>query len=132
MNRLAEQIAVVAFASLALSATAHAHHGYAQYDRCASVTIEGEVQRVEWANPHVLLDVKAADATYRIEWLALQQLQRAGYDSGVLKTGDHVLITGSMNRDPEAKMMTLLTQVSRPSDGWAWSRPTSTVCATAQ
>jgi hypothetical protein len=120
------------FASLALCSTARAHHGYAQYDRCAFDTIEGAIESVEWANPHIVMSVKTAETTYRIEWLALQQLQRAGLDSGVLKVGDRLLITGSKNRNPELNVMTLLTEISRPSDGWRWSRPKTEVCATAE
>lgn len=118
------------FAAMLLSAAAEAHHSYAQFDRCTSYTIEGDIDAVDWINPHIIFSLKTAETTYRVEWFALQQLARVGLQSGVIKTGDHVLLTGSKSRDPAVKMLALLTAISRPSDGWTWSRPTTDVCRT--
>jgi hypothetical protein len=104
--------------------SAGAHHSYAQFDRCQSVSIEGEIERVSWANPHVVITLRADDSqTYRIEWFDLQGLARAGIATGTLQPGDRVVVTGSESRDTERKIVTLLTEVRRAGDGWSWSRP---------
>ena len=106
----------------ASSAPAHAHHNYALYDRCNSVSLEGEIASIEWTNPHVLIDLRTGDATYRIEWAALPQLAQAHVSTDALKVGDHVVIIGSVMRDPEQKVMSLVSEIRRPSDGWSYAR----------
>jgi Family of unknown function (DUF6152) len=106
-----------------LSESAAAHHSYAQFDRCTNVTIKGEISDIAWANPHIVITIDSADAPrYRVEWFDLSSLRRAGLATGALTAGDEVVITGARNRDPDARVMTLLTELRRPSDGWRWSR----------
>lgn len=131
MNRSTTRISLATLAALTLTATASAHHGYSEYDRCEFATVEGEILRLEWGNPHVLVSLKTADTTYRVEWATVDQLRRANVEDGALKVGDRVVITGSKNRNPELNIITLLTSVSRPSDGWSWSRPRNQVCKSA-
>jgi hypothetical protein len=102
---------------------AHAHHSYAQFDRCKSVALEGEITNVEWVNPHIVIDLKTKDVpAYRIEWFNLWQLGQAGIAAQTLKPGDHVIITGNAWRDPALKLLSLVSEISRPSDGWNWTR----------
>ena len=103
---------------------APAHHSYAQFDRCHPVALEGDIQNVQWVNPHIVIDLKTVDAkSYRVEWFNLPQLQNAGLGTETLKSGDHVVITGSATRDPQLKLLSLVTEIRRPSDGWSWTRP---------
>src|SRR6478735_6772709 len=130
MNLSRIRISLAVLAALTLTATARAHHGYSEYDRCEFATFEGEILRLEWGNPHVLISLKTAEITYRVEWATIDQLRRANVEDGTLKAGDRVVITGSKNRNPELSVITLLSSVSRPSDGWSWSRPRNQVCKT--
>ena len=101
----------------------HAHHSYALFDRCTSVTLDGQIENVEWANPHIVINLKMNDGqTYRVEWFSLQQFENAQLAPRVLKAGDRVVITGAAMRDPATKVMSLLTEISRASDGWNWTR----------
>jgi hypothetical protein len=131
MNRSATRISLATLAALTLTATASAHHSYAEYDRCEFATVEGEIARLEWGNPHVILSLRTAEATYLVEWQTVDQLRRANVEDGALKIGDRIVITGSKNRTPGLNKITLLSSVSRPSDGWSWSRPRNQVCKTA-
>ena len=107
-----------------MCAPARAHHSYAQYDRCSNVSIEGEIQHITWSNPHVVIILKTEKSVdYRIEWFNVQRLARYGIGQETLQAGDRVIITGSENRDPEEKIVTLLTGLNRTSDDWFWSRP---------
>lgn len=119
---------IVALAALALGAAASsaalAHHSYTQYDRCRSITLEGAIERVLWANPHVVVTLGLDDGrTYRVEWFDPRRLAREGVHDGALETGQRIAVTGSTNRDPALEIMTLITEVRRASDGWHWSRP---------
>ena len=104
-----------------------AHHGYAEYDRNAPVTLEGTVKHILWANPHVVLTLETeTKGDYSVEWNAVFQLARFGIKSDSVKEGDRLLITGSINRNPEKRILTILQEISRPADGWHWENPNRT------
>jgi Family of unknown function (DUF6152) len=93
------------------------------FDHCTSTTLEGEVDNIEWVNPHIVLYLRTRDvASYRIEWYSLLQLQREGIATETLKVGDRVTITGHAMRDPNLKVLSLLSEIRGPA-GWAWTRP---------
>lgn len=56
-------ILVVAVAILG-AATVSAHHSYGAFDQEHPVIIDGDVTRVTFANPHVIITVQATDAEY--------------------------------------------------------------------
>ena len=116
--------ATMALIMLATPSIAPAHHSIARFDRCHLFTVAGEVARVSWHNPHVEFTVQSSGGTtYDVLWLNLQQLKRDGVELGVLKVGDRVEITGAKQPEDNLRMITLLTGIWRPSDGWRWSRP---------
>jgi Family of unknown function (DUF6152) len=117
---------ILAFALTAsgLSSSAGAHHSYAQFDRCHPFTIEGQIERVTWGNPHVEISLRANDGMmYTIVWLNLQQLKRDGVPKDLLKVGDRIQISGAKQPEDKLRLISLVTAIDRPSDGWQWSRP---------
>jgi hypothetical protein len=60
---------------------------------------------------------------YAIEWSAVSQLARQGIRTVPVKEGDRLLITGSVNKNPEKRILTILREIRRPADGWAWEAP---------
>lgn len=108
----------------AICGAASGHHGYAGYDRCKRFTVAGEIERISWANPHVVFTLRVDDSTsYLVQWLSVEALARTGVKVGALGAGDRIVVSGSANRDPRIHIVTLLTDVERPRDGWEWSRP---------
>ena len=106
------------------AAAAFGHHGYAEYDRTARVSLEGIVQSVMWGNPHVLISLQTADrGSYRVEWGSVFQLSQTGIHGIPIKAGDRLIVTGSVNRNPEKHILTLVRAVSRPADGWHGTDP---------
>jgi uncharacterized protein DUF6152 len=136
-------IAALAMA-FAWSLPAGAHHSHPIfYDSCTSLTIEGEVESVQWKNPHVLIDLIANDGqAYRAEWTSAGILDRTSVEPP--KAGDRVVVRGNPMRDeasirarfpsltlgPRAKPVVDLVQIRRVSDGWNWARaePASQDC----
>ena len=107
-----------------LSSSARAHHSYAQFDRCHPFTIEGKIERVTWGNPHVEIALETDDGTmYTIVWLNLQQLKRDDVPRDALKVGDRVQVSGAKQPEDRPRIITLVSTIQRPSDGWEWSRP---------
>jgi hypothetical protein len=102
--------------------SAVAHHSYGEYDRDKMVTLEGAVKTVSWANPHVLITLQTDNqGDYTVEWNALVQLYRQGLKPGTVKSGDRLAITGSINRNPEKRILALVREIRRPADGWNWT-----------
>ena len=115
-----------------ITADGYAHHSYAAFDVCKPISLEGDITNVEWVNPHIVIELRTEDvANYRIEWFDLSQLARRGIATGVVHTGDHVVISGAPMRDPSLKVLSLLSEIHRPSDGWRWARerPRPETCA---
>ena len=70
-----------------------AHHGYAEYDRNALVSLEGTVKQVVWANPHVVLKLETqTKGEYSVEWGAVFQLARTGITAVPVKEGDRLIV----------------------------------------
>ena len=110
--------------ALVAAASALGHHSYGEYDRDTQVEMEGTVVHVMWGNPHVLITLQTEDkGEYRVEWGALFQLSRQGIRTAPIKEGDRVIVTGSVNRDPQKHILTLVRGISRPADGWRWADP---------
>ena len=119
------QIMFVGLAIAAVVGSAYAHHSFAQYyfeDR--SITIEGELVRFDYKNPHawVYLDTKDEQGMirqYSAEWANPNRLSRDNITRDTLKAGDHVVISGSPGRQAEDYKVHL-KRINRPADGWTW------------
>lgn len=105
---------------------AGAHHSFAAfYFEDQSVTLEGQVVRYEFRNPHTWLhftvrDEEGIERTYAAEWSNPNRLRAQGVTQDTLRPGDIVVVTGSPGRN--ASEYTLhLKQISRAADGWSWS-----------
>ena len=118
---------IAGIAVLACATGLWAHHGYAEYDRYAPVTLEGTVKNVLWANPHVVLTLETqTKGEYSIEWAAVFPLARTGITTVPVKEGDRLIVTGSINRNPEKRILTIVQEMRRPADGWHWETPNRT------
>jgi len=122
MRGMITRIALAA-AVLALAASAAAHHSYAAFDRDHPVAIEGDIDRMVFANPHVTFALRSGETTYSVEWGNLNQMNRYGVTGTTLAPGDHVVVTGSITFDKTDHRLSIVKSIRRPSDGWIWPRP---------
>ena len=88
---------------LCVPSGASAHHSHPLfYDWCTTLTIDGQVTRIEWKNPHSMIDVATPDGTtYHVEWMSAQNLARqfGGSAPAVLTIGAHVVVLAHPMRD---------------------------------
>jgi hypothetical protein len=92
-------------------------------DNCTALTFTGEVERIEWRNPHVELLVVADDGeSHFMSWLNPQQLSRAGVDRDTIRAGDRVTVTVGTREDAVVPRPKLLAAITRLRDGWEWSQ----------
>lgn len=108
-----QRFVLATLVALAASTAAHAHHSGAQFDPRQTATVEGTVQRFEWANPHVyiFLEQTAEDGKkvqWTIEGIGPGPLRRLGWTQNTLVAGDAIAVTGSLARSG-TKTMNLLS-----------------------
>lgn len=100
MPRLLPSLAA-GFALLTVCTTPSvAHHSFSMYDMAKTVTLQGEVRRFVWANPHshIVIAVAPGGAVggpageFDAEGPAPNILVRQGWNKLTLKTGDRVTV----------------------------------------
>jgi Family of unknown function (DUF6152) len=114
-------LAAVLVATLIAPAVASAHHGYDDFYKDRRVTVEGVLEDIVYANPHVTMKLRTdAGDLYTALWEATNSVQRRGGTPTTFKAGDRVRVVGCPPRDPASRDIALLREVTRMSDGWTW------------
>ena len=120
-----QTLLAAAIVMLVGAGSAAAHHSYGAYYENETVSIEGTIETIRFANPHVVMTLRTdASGVYTLEWQNLVQLRHGNVGPDTLKAGDRVIVIGSPPRDPSSRTITLLREIQRPSDGWRWRRTT--------
>ena len=105
---LARLLATAALCALAPLAVAH--HSFSMFDQTRKVTHSGVVSEVQWTNPHVWIYLNVKDektgelVNWGFEMGAPHQVRNRGWDSDTLKTGDEIIVEGSLARDGSPRM----------------------------
>ena len=116
---------IATLVALLTAGAAYGHHSYGAYYEHQTMTIEGTLETMRFANPHVIMTLRTdAQQLYTLEWQNLIQLRHGNVGPTTLKAGDRIVVIGSPPRDPSSHTITLLREISRPSDGWRWRRTT--------
>lgn len=105
-------------ATAPLPQTIAAHHSFAAvYDQNKPVHVEGVVERVEWKNPHVLIEMTSTSGDKTAHWLfemgAPPVLMREfGWSPDTVAVGDRISIDGYAARtgDGQAAAWTVTTR----------------------
>jgi hypothetical protein len=83
---------------------ASAHHSAAPFDLTKSVSLQGTVERWNWANPHSWLYIRVVKADGSQEVWGLEagstgQLARSGWNAADMRPGDKVTVRAAPARD---------------------------------
>jgi hypothetical protein len=80
-----------------------AHHSVLPFDGATATTLDGNVARILWQNPHALIavDVAAGGTVERwtIEGEGATTLERLGWTRDAVKAGDRIVATGARAKD---------------------------------
>jgi Family of unknown function (DUF6152) len=120
---------VVTVGMLLLVATSlRAHHSYAGFfdPKERTVSIEGTLEDILYANPHVVMKIRSADSTvYTVTWQSATWVKRqAGVVKNTFKVGDRLTIVGAPSRDSESHEVTQVRELRRAGDAWTWRHTT--------
>ena len=94
-------VLTTALAAFALAAPAFAHHSFAaEFDNDVVKTIEGEVTRVWWRNPHVRYEIAVTGedgetTLWEVQGGATTGLVNVGWTRDTITVGDHLVIEGT-------------------------------------
>jgi hypothetical protein len=101
---------------------ARTHHSYPDFLLDRKVSVEGKLEELRYANPHVVLKIRTAEGVvYSAEWQAASWLQyHAHVTLTTLRIGDHVIVSGAPSRNPASHDLVRLKEVRRPRDGWTY------------
>ncbi len=85
--------------------TATAHHSRANFDLERVISVEGTVTEFTWKSPHVWMTVDSVDKRGEtVQWViagnAIPPLKRMGWTRDSFKVGDHIVASGSPDRNP--------------------------------
>ena len=103
--------------------SARAHHSHPDFLLDQRVSVEGDIEQLRYANPHMLLRIRTAEGVlYTAEWQAASWLEyHAHVTLTTFRVGDHVVVSGAPSRDPSVHELVELKEVRRPRDGWSYS-----------
>jgi len=125
MRRLALALTT---ALLVTGGSLHAHHGYgAFFDPTErTVAVEGDIERIAFGTPHVVMRIRTADSTiYTVVWQSAMWVEHyAGATKSTFRAGDHIVVIGAPARDPQVHEITKIREVRRPRDQWVWRADT--------
>lgn len=84
---------------LLIPGTAGAHHGYANFDTSAEVTLKGTVTDFHFTNPHCVIEIDVKDdkgevRNWKAELTSANHLAPKGWTEASVQPGEELSITG--------------------------------------
>ncbi len=118
---------VITCLAVVLSFDAFAHHAFAGYDRDKLLTIEGQITRIFWRNPHVTITIErplenGEREIWEAKGEALNSILRAGARRSDIAVGDQVSLFGAISRREENSMAVYTLTPSGGSQLILWPR----------
>jgi hypothetical protein len=107
MNRRTLELLSLTAVSGLIAHPSSAHHSYAMFALDRNLTLEGEITKLEWANPHVYIEI-VVDGAERERWQVQGEAPGAmallGWSPQSLVPGERVRILGVPLRRPTRNM----------------------------
>ena len=88
---------------------ARGHHAFsAEFDKDAPVTLEGEVTKIEWINPHAWIHLEVVDdkgeaVAWMVEGGTPNTLLRAGLNKNSIPIGSEIRVRGYQAKDKQCQ-----------------------------
>ena len=95
---------LLALAPALFGAPAMAHHGWGSYEPRTPQTLTGEIERVEFANPHATIWLKTPDKTWEVVLAPPFRMSNRGLGRDGLRAGMTVTVMGYPHRQREEEL----------------------------
>src|SRR5688572_5337340 len=96
MTRIAVRVATLFAIVVAATSPAVGHHSAAMFDDAKVLELKGTVKELQWANPHIWLQVVVEEKGKKTEWSleggSPNSLSRQGWRATTFKPGDAVTV----------------------------------------
>lgn len=118
-------VGIVAVLTIA-GTVAQAHHSIAGvYDSAREATVDGNVIEFRFVSPHPFIDMRDRHSgqTWRLDMDNRREFEAIGFTSDSLKSGDRVVVTGSLARREANRMY--IDRLDRPADGFGYEQVNS-------
>ncbi len=86
-------------ATLFFATTAHAHHGWSEYDSNRPLQLDGTIEESGYVHPHGFVKLKTKDKTWLVVLAPPTRMQNRGLSQDMLKEGSKVSAYGYPNRE---------------------------------
>jgi hypothetical protein len=88
----------------ALAATAHAHHGWSEYDQSKTLELTGTIVKSGYEHPHGHVQLAAPGKTWLVILAPPSRMRSRGLPAEALKPGIPVTVVGYPNRTKPEEM----------------------------
>ena len=93
--------------ALALAAlTAHAHHGWSEYDSSKSLTLTGKILESGYEHPHGHVRLETPGKTWLVILAPPSRMERRGLSKEMLKPGSSATVSAPSTRAPATSSVT--------------------------
>jgi hypothetical protein len=95
---------ILAAASLLGAGAAFAHHGWGSYDAAKVLTVASPVEKVEWQNPHVHLELRHEGASWTAVLAPPFRMSARGLTPEMIREGAAVSVEGYPSTQVQREM----------------------------
>ena len=85
--------------SVLIAASAHAHHGWSEYDASRPQQLSGTIEESGYVHPHGFVRIRTADKTWLVVLAPPTRMENRGLSKEMLKPGNQATAYGYPNRD---------------------------------
>jgi hypothetical protein len=85
-------------------AVAHAHHGWSGYDESKPKTLSGTIERSTWSNPHGTIQLKTADASWKVILAPVARMKSRGMTPDMVAKGAKVSVVGYAHKEHKSEL----------------------------
>jgi hypothetical protein len=90
--------------SLVPATPAEAHHGWSSYDAAKTLTIDGPLASLRWANPHGAATVRHEGKTWDVVLAPVTRMEARGLSEALIKPGKKITLVGYPRSDGTPEM----------------------------
>lgn len=90
--------------ALSIVATAHAHHGWSEYDSGNTLNLTGVIKESGYEHPHGHVRLETPGKTWLVVLAPPSRMERRGLAATALKPGTRATVVGYPNRNKPEEM----------------------------